>query len=74
MAELVVAHRVLIGAGRQDPVGYFIIESDEDREVATAPLKGQIIQMLRRLRVLNSKHQVREWLGQQVAEIDEVRG
>lgn len=69
VAELIVSHRVLIGASRQEPIGYFMIESDIDRTIAAEPLKGQIIQMLRRLRVLNNKHQVREWLGQCVAEM-----
>ena len=64
VAELIVTHRVLIGASRQEPVGYFMIESDEDREVASAPLMGQIIQMARRLRAINGKQNVREWLGQ----------
>jgi hypothetical protein len=65
VAELIVSHKVLIGASRKEPIGYFMIESEEDRAIASEPLKGQIIQMLRRLRVLNSVHQVREWLGQQ---------
>lgn len=64
VAELIVTHGILIGAGRQEPIGYFIIESDDDRAAASVPLKGQIIQMLRRLRVINGKHQVNEWLGQ----------
>jgi hypothetical protein len=68
VAELIVTHRVLIGASRQDPIGYFVIETDADRAVASEPLKGQVIQMLRRLRVLNGTHQTREWLGQQVIE------
>ncbi len=70
VAELVVTHRVLIGANRQTPIGYFIIESEADRAAASEPLKSQIIQMLRRLRVLNKPHQVREWLGQQVTEME----
>lgn len=70
VAELVVTHHVLIGGSRQNPIGYFMIESDADRAAASAPLEGQIIQMLRRLRVLNSKHQVREWLGQQAAQLE----
>lgn len=78
VAELIVTHGVLIGASRQEPVGYFMIESDEDREVGSGPLRGQIIQMLRRLRVINGKAQVREWLGQTVltemfAAIEEAR-
>lgn len=64
VAELICTHRVLIGASRQDPIGYFIIQSDEDRTVASMPLMGQTLQMLRRLRVINGKHQTREWLGQ----------
>jgi len=64
VAELIVTHSILIGATRHKPFGYFIIESDDDRAAATAPLKGQVIQMLRRLRVINGKHQTREWLGQ----------
>jgi hypothetical protein len=64
VAELIVTHHILIGAGRGESIGYFMIESDEDRAVASVPLKGQVIQMLRRLRVINGKHQVNEWLGQ----------
>jgi hypothetical protein len=70
VAELVTSHKILIGALRGAvSYGYFIIESAEDQEVALAPFRAQILSMLRRMRVLQGAHQVREWLGQQVAEL-----
>ena len=69
ISELIITHGILIGASRHEPIGYFMIESDADRAVASEPLKAQIIQMLRRLKVINKPHQVREWLGQQAAEL-----
>ena len=71
VAELVVTHKIMIGALRSsgDSAGYFMIESADDQEVAAKAYKAQIIAMLRRLRVIQSPHKVREWLGQQVTDL-----
>jgi hypothetical protein len=70
--ELIVTHRVRIGAVRAGiGHGYFMVESAEDAEIAIQPYKAQILTMLRRLKVLNGKVQVREWLGQMAVEFDE---
>lgn len=62
--QLVVTHRIQIGGRREEPVGYFIIETAEDREAAVTPYKRQILAMLRRLRVLESKQALSEFVGQ----------
>ncbi|HWE50496.1 MAG TPA: hypothetical protein VG273_11925 [Bryobacteraceae bacterium] len=70
VAELVGSHRVMIGAMRgRDNFGYFLIESAEDQEIALAPYRNQVLAMLRRMRVLQGAHKVREWMGQEVAEL-----
>lgn len=67
--ELVVTHKVMIGARRGKVCGYFLVETSEDAEIAAKPYEAQIIAMLKRLRVLKSPHKLREFLGQQVAEL-----
>ena len=68
--ELVVSHRMRIGARREDPSGYFIIEDAADLEAAVKPYKAQVIAMLRRLRALESAEAVREFLGQLALELE----
>lgn len=67
--ELVVTHKIMIGASRGNAAGYYMIESAEDQELAAGPYEAQIIAMLRRLRVLRSPHKVREFLGQRMVEL-----
>ncbi len=62
--QLVVAHRMRIGARREDPAGYFMIETAEDLEAAVKPYRNQILAMWRRLRVLEQTHKLMELLGQ----------
>lgn len=62
--SLIVDHGMKIGASREEPHGYYVIESIEDQEAAVGPYRAQILAMLRRLRVLESPGAVREWLGQ----------
>jgi|DewCreStandDraft_4_1066084.scaffolds.fasta_scaffold06909_17 hypothetical protein len=62
--QLVVAHRIRIGARREDPAGYFMIETAEDLEAAVKPYRNQILAMWRRLRVLEQPHKLMELLGQ----------
>jgi hypothetical protein len=62
--QLVVAHRMRIGARREDPAGYFMIETAEDLEAAVKPYRNQILAMWRRLRVLEKPQRLRELLGQ----------
>ena len=62
--QLVVTHRIPIGGRREEPAGYFMIETAEDREAAVTPYKRQILAMLRRLKVLESKQALSEFLGQ----------
>lgn len=69
VAELIVTHKVLIGASRNADPGYFMIDTAHDQEIAVGAYKGQILAMLKRLRVLESPHKLREWLGQQVGEL-----
>lgn len=62
--QLVVAHRMRIGASREEPAGYFMIETAEDLEAAVKPYRNQILAMWRRLRVLEQPQRLRELLGQ----------
>lgn len=62
--QLVVAHRMRIGARREDPAGYFMIETAEDLEAAVKPYRNQILAMWRRLRVLEQPNKLMELLGQ----------
>lgn len=62
--QLVVTHKIRIGGRREEPAGYFIIESAEDLESAVKPYKAQIIAMWRRLRVLEAPQALKELLGQ----------
>lgn len=62
--QLVVTHRIRIGGRREDPVGYFVINSASDQEAATKPYRNQILAMWRRLRVLEAKPALLELLGQ----------
>ena len=68
--ELIVTHKVRIGALRGAEPGYFICESAEDIGIAKKPYEAQALAMLRRLRVLVGGAQVKEWLGQQALEMD----
>lgn len=62
--QLVVAHRMRIGARREEPAGYFMIETAEDLEAAVKPYRNQILAMWRRLRVLEQPQRLSELLGQ----------
>ncbi len=62
--QLVVTHRCRIGARRGDPEGYFWVVDAEDQAAAVKPYRAQIIAMLRRLRVLDSPEDYREFVGQ----------
>ena len=62
--QLVVTHKIRIGGRREEPAGYFVIESAEDLESAVKPYKAQIIAMWRRLRVLEAPQALKELLGQ----------
>jgi hypothetical protein len=63
--QLVVCHRMRIGGVRNgDVTGYCMIEDGEDLAAAVGPYKSQIFAMLRRLRVLMSRQQLAELLGQ----------
>ncbi len=62
--QLIVTHHIRIGGSRQEPVGYFIVESDDDLRAAVEPYKSQILSMLKRLRVLDAPQARREFLGQ----------
>jgi len=62
--ELVVTHRLRIGAARGEPVGYFVIMDAADLQAATGPYRAQIIHMWRRLRALLAKHELAELHGQ----------
>jgi hypothetical protein len=62
--QLVTTHKLRIGANREEPVGYFVVESAEDLAAAVRPYRNQIIAMWRRLRVLESRSGLRELLGQ----------
>jgi hypothetical protein len=62
--QLVVTHKMRIGGRREEPAGYFIIETAEDQAAAVGPYKSQILAMWKRLRVLEQPHALRELLGQ----------
>jgi hypothetical protein len=70
--RLVVDHKMKIGARREEPFGYFTIESAADLEEAAGPYRAQILSMWRRLRVLESRQAMRELHGQ--LRIDEDNG
>ncbi len=67
---LIVKHHLRIGAKRDEPFGYYIIQDAADLEAAVKPYKSQIISMLRRLRVLDEPHARREFLGQVRLELE----
>ena len=74
VADLIVTHGVRIGASRghgDEPAGYFIIDSDEDLEIAALPYAAQVSTMLRRLEVLAGRPRVRTFLTKQVARFSE---
>jgi hypothetical protein len=71
VAELVLTHRMKIGASRAEPVGYFMVVDAEDLEAAIGPFRDQIIAMWRRLRVLAEPRALRELQGQLTIEGDE---
>jgi hypothetical protein len=75
VAELVKTHRCMIGGYRGDGAhggGYFWIIDAEDLERAVRPFRNQMIEMGKRLRVLMSKADYRELVGQlSLAEGDE---
>jgi hypothetical protein len=62
--QLVVTHRMRIGARREEPAGYFIIQDQADLDTAVGPYKSQIFSMVRRLRILDSPAARSELLGQ----------
>lgn len=65
VADLVVMHRCRIGASRsQDGGGYYWIVDAEDQEAAVRPFLKQMVEMGRRLRVLMSKEDYQELVGQ----------
>ncbi len=69
VASLIVGYHARIGAIRYgDAPGYFMIESAADLEAAVKPLKGQIIAMAARLRIISGDAHVREFLGQMLLE------
>jgi hypothetical protein len=62
--SLIVTHRMKIGARREEPAGYFMIETKEDLAAAVGPYRSQILSMLRRLRVLDTYEACRDFLSQ----------
>ncbi len=73
--QLVVTHKMRIGARRAEPWGYFIVVDAADLKVAVAPYQHQIFSMWQRLRVLLSAPELRELLGQlRIDESTEVPG
>lgn len=62
--QLIVTHRMRIGGRREEPAGYYMIETAEDLATAVGPYRAQIIAMWRRLRVLLQPQALRELLGQ----------
>jgi hypothetical protein len=62
--QLVVTHHLRIGAKREDPAGYFMVEDEADQAAAVGPYRAQILSMWRRLRVLESAQGLRELQGQ----------
>jgi hypothetical protein len=62
--QLVVTHRMRIGARREEPVGYFVVVTAEDLDIACKAYESQIFSMWRRLRVLRQPHHLRDLLGQ----------
>ena len=68
--QLIVSHKMRIGGRREEPAGYYIIEDLGDQQTAVGPYKAQILSMLRRLRVLESREMLREFLGQMSIEVE----
>lgn len=62
--QLVVTHKLKIGARREEPVGYFMIVDATDQETAVRTFRNQIIAMWRRLRVIDDRRSLREFHGQ----------
>jgi hypothetical protein len=74
---LCVRHRVRIGSargGRGLPVGYYLIESLEDRDAAARPYLRQINKMARRARaIFGDDFEFKRWLGQLQLELEQER-
>lgn len=62
--SLVMLHGMKIGARRENPRGYFVIETIEDQEIGVKPYKRQALRMIERVRKLDSPRGIREFLGQ----------
>ncbi len=62
--QLVVTHRIRIGARREEPVGYFVIVDAEDQLTAARTFRNQILAMWRRLKVIDDRRSLVEFLGQ----------
>jgi hypothetical protein len=62
--QLRLTHRILIGAKREAPFGYFRVMDAEDLEVAVRPYKHQIRAMGRVLRAMLPQAEVSEFFGQ----------
>jgi hypothetical protein len=62
--QLIVTHRMRIGAYRGEPSGYAIIVTAEDLAAAVGPYREQIFAMWRRLRALLDPHELRALHGQ----------
>lgn len=62
--QLIVTHRMRIGARREPPAGYFVIVDKEDLALTVSAYQGQVIEMWRVLRVLLEGHELRRLHGQ----------
>lgn len=62
--NLIVTHRLPIGASRAKDNGYFLIATAEDLDIASKALISEGREIFRRLRVLHGPERVAELLGQ----------
>lgn len=67
--QLIVMHHIRIGGRRDDKPGYFVVVDRADQQLASLPIRNQIVAMARRLAVIESPEAVRELLGQQRLEV-----
>ena len=59
-----------IGASRRDPVGYFLIETQADLDIALSAHRGQLYGHIRHMRLLASKQTVAQMFGQAMLEFE----
>lgn len=64
---LIETFRVPIGSARQEPYGYWILRTPEERDEAVRPIRAEVISLLNRWRVLDNQSAIAAELAGQIA-------